>query len=230
MYCINCGVGLNDSEKKCPLCNTLVYHPDFINKKAEPLYPSNKIPKVKPKSQVLSGGILILFFIPILISLLSDWRTDGTLEWFGIVAGALILGYIFIGLPIWFKKPNPTIFVPCDFAGTIIYLFYINWQMGGNWFFSFALPITLGLALIVCTVVTLTHYLKKGRLYIWGGALIALGALLLLTEYLIIITFNSAVTFWSLYAFIVLLLVGGTLIYLAINDSAREVMERKLFF
>lgn len=29
MYCIKCGVKLADSEKKCPLCNTIVCHPEF---------------------------------------------------------------------------------------------------------------------------------------------------------------------------------------------------------
>ena len=29
MYCANCGVKLADSEKVCPLCKTVAYHPDI---------------------------------------------------------------------------------------------------------------------------------------------------------------------------------------------------------
>ena len=29
MYCIKCGVELADTEKQCPLCGTLVYHPEL---------------------------------------------------------------------------------------------------------------------------------------------------------------------------------------------------------
>ena len=29
MYCVKCGVELADSEKKCPLCGTPVFHPDI---------------------------------------------------------------------------------------------------------------------------------------------------------------------------------------------------------
>ena len=230
MYCINCGVRLADTEKRCPLCETVVYHPELSQKAAQPLYPPNKLPKAKPKSKAFNGAILIVFFIPMLISLISDWQTDGALSWFGFVAGALILGYIIFALPLWFQKPNPVIFVPCSFAAIAVYLLYINLVTGGDWFLSFAFPVTCGFCAITCTVVTLLHYLKKGKLYIWGGAFIALGAFMLLIEFLLGITFELKFIGWSIYPLIVFVLLGGVMIYLAINRTAREIMERKLFF
>ena len=44
MYCIQCGVKLADSEKKCPLCGIRVYHPDLEQPKGEKLYPKNRYP------------------------------------------------------------------------------------------------------------------------------------------------------------------------------------------
>ena len=44
------------------------------------------------------------------------------------------------------------------------------------------------------------------------------------------ITFDIKFFGWSLYPLVVLVLLGGLMFYLAINKSAREVMERKLFF
>ena len=42
MYCINCGVRLEDTEKVCPLCHTTVpFHPDIERKEAESLYGAN---------------------------------------------------------------------------------------------------------------------------------------------------------------------------------------------
>ena len=49
MYCIKCGVELGNSEKQCPLCKTVVYHPDFQNEGAERLFPENKYPKKNRK-------------------------------------------------------------------------------------------------------------------------------------------------------------------------------------
>lgn len=230
MYCIKCGVKLADTEKKCPLCNTVVCHPDFANKAVQPLYPSDKMPKNVSRSKALNGAVIILFLIPLLVCFTADLHLDGHLGWFGYVAGALVLAYIAFALPMWFGKPNPVIFVPCNFVAAGLYLLYIDLATGGTWFLRFALPVTGGLCLITCTVVTLLHYLRKGRLYIIGGALMALGAFMLLIEFLMGITFHLQFVGWSLYPLCVLFLFGGLLIYLAINSAAREMMERKLFF
>ena len=95
---------------------------------------------------------------------------------------------------------------------------------------TFAFPVVGSLCLIVTAVVTLLHYLKKGHLYVWGGATIAMGGFTLLLEFLLSITFELRFIGWSFYPLIALVAVGVLLIYLALNRSAREMMERKLFF
>ena len=52
MYCINCGVKLADTEEKCPLCATVVYHPDLDRETAEPLYPRHRIPVPEAASKI----------------------------------------------------------------------------------------------------------------------------------------------------------------------------------
>ena len=230
MYCVNCGVKLADTEKICPLCQTEVYHPTLKQKEAQPLYPTGRIPRPKANSKMFCGIILILYLIPILICLMADIQRDGHIRWFGFAAGAILLSYIIIALPLWFKKPNPVVFVPCDFIAVALYLWYINHALGGSWFFSFALPITLTLGIIICTVITLVYYLRRGLLYIFGGGLIALGLFIPMLELHLDITFGVDFIGWSNYPFIVLAVCGGALIYLGINSFAREMMERKLFF
>ena len=173
---------------------------------------------------------VILFFIPLLVCFFADLSLDGKIEWFGYVAGALMLSYVAFALPLWFKKPNPVIFVPCNFVAIALYLLYINFATGGSWFLSFAFPAVGGICLITCTVVTLMHYLHRGRLYILGGAFMALGVFMLLVEFLLKMTFGLRFIGWSIYPLVVLFLFGGLLIYFAINSAAREMIERKLFF
>ena len=48
MYCVNCGVRLEDTEKKCPLCGTVPYHPEIQRKPEESLYPPDRYPKDLP--------------------------------------------------------------------------------------------------------------------------------------------------------------------------------------
>ena len=228
MYCINCGVKLADSVDKCPLCNTVVPIPN--PNAEEKLYPVNKKPKIMAKSKALSGSILIVLFIPLILTFFSDIHDNKQLDWFGLVAGALFVSYILLALPLWFRNPNPVIFIPCDFAAILLYVCHINYTVGGNWFWTFALPAGGGLALLICALITLFYYVKKGRLFIIGGFLILLGVFMLLLEFLMVKTFQFRFTFWSLYPLVTLVLLGGMVLYLAINKTAREIAKRKLFF
>ena len=229
MYCVNCGVKLADTEKRCPLCGVTAYHPEITRAEGEPLYPE-RLPAPQVRSQVAQVVYTVLFLLPWLICWLCDQQISGGITWSGYVIGALALGYVTLVLPAWFRKPNPVIFVPCGFAAVALYLLYINIATGGEWFLSFALPVTGGVALIVTAVVALMKYVRRGQLYIFGGALIALGGMTVLAEYLSVVTFRLARFFgWSFYPLVVAVLLGGLLIFLAICRPARETMERKIF-
>ena len=51
--------------------------------------------------------------------------------WSGFASGGILLLYVLTVLPLWFKRPNPVIFVPVDFAAIILYLLYIDLATGG---------------------------------------------------------------------------------------------------
>ena len=230
MYCVNCGVKLADTEKNCPLCGVVAYHPDVQRNDGEPLYPTERFPekRVSPKGAKII--VTTLFLLPALITLLSDFQLNDSVTWSGYVIGGLIVAYVMCVLPWWFDKPNPVIFVPCTFATIGLYLLYISLYTKGYWFLSFAFPVTGGLALIVTAIVVLLRYLPKAALYILGGASIALGTFIPLVEFLSYITFEK-INFlgWSFYPMIVFVLLGGMLIFLAICRPARESMERRFF-
>lgn len=230
MYCVNCGVKLADTETSCPLCQTAAYHPAFTPGTAAPTYPRHKHPEKSPRS--LGPAILMtaLFVIPLLAVLACDIRFNLTVTWSGYVIGALLMIYVMLGLPLWFRHPNPVIFVPCSFVAIALYLLYIDLTTGGQWFLSFAFPVTGAIGIIVTAVTTLLRYLKKGKLYIIGGAFVALGSFMPLMEFLLHYTFHDEFFIgWSIYPLTCLVLFGGMLIFLAICRPAREVMERKFF-
>lgn len=230
MYCINCGVKLADTEKRCPLCGTVVFHPELIRPEAEPLYPQDQVPVPKVNSRIANVIATAAFLLPVLITLLCDLQMNGGVTWSGFVVGALLAGYVILVLPTWFRKPNPVIFVPCGFVAVGLYLLYISLATGGHWFLSFGFPVTGAVGLIVTTVVTLLRYVRRGRLYVFGGAAIALGAFMPVMELLMNLTFHfQKFKWWSLYPMIPLVLLGGVLIFLAAYRPARESMERKFF-
>ena len=180
--------------------------------------------------RVLSIVLTIAALLPALLCLLCDWRINGTLVWSGYAAGAIALLYVVILLPMWFRRPNPVIFVPVDFIAVGLYLLYINFATGGHWFLSFAFPVTGAIGLLISAAVALTHYLRGGYLYIYGGMLILGGGLAVLIEFLINLTFQIHETlFWSFYPMVAGIVLGLMLIVIAICKPLRESLHRKFF-
>ena len=231
MYCIKCGVELADSEKVCPLCGTRVFHPDLPGGQGEPPYPSDHSPRAE---EVSRAGILFvlttLMLLPAVISVLCDWRINGGIVWSGFVVGGLLLLYTTVVLPLWFRRPNPVIFVPIDFAVLGLYLFYINFATHGHWFLTFALPVTGTAMVLVTTMVALLRYVPAGALYICGGALLLSGGFAVLVEFLLNLTFRLHDTFlWSFYPLAACTVLGAMLLIIAICKPLRRSLHKKFF-
>lgn len=231
MYCVKCGVSLADTEKKCPLCGTVVYHPEVTQGEGKELYPTNRHPALTRPTKLPQMILSVLFLITVGIVLFYDLSFNGRVTWSGYVIGALILGYVCFALPLWFAHPNPVIFFPCAMTAVCLYLLYINLVTDGDWFLSFVFPVSGGITLILETAIVLLRYIKGGKLYIVGATAAAFGAFMLLAEFLMSITFKS-VSFigWCFYPIIALGTIGGFLIFLGICRPARESVERKVFF
>ena len=231
MYCIKCGVELADSEKVCPLCGTRVFHPDLPQAQGEPPYPPQE--QARPEEVSHTGALFVLtvlLALPAVLSILCDWRVNGRIVWSGYSVGGAALLYVMVALPLWFRRPNPVIFVPVDFAAIILYLLYIDLATGGHWFLTFAFPVAGSIGVLITTVVALLRYVRRGYLYIFGGALIAAGGLAMLLEFLLNLTFGVHQTFfWSFYPLAAGVLLGVMLIIIAVCPPLRRSLHRKFF-
>ena len=230
MYCVKCGVSLADTEKKCPLCSTVVYHPEVKQGEGEELFPTGHLPESR-SSKLGQLTVTVFHLVAIGTVLFYDLRFSGRVSRAGYVIGGILTGYVSFVLPTWFRRPNPVIFFPCAMATVCLYLLYIDLATGGKWFLSFAFPVTGGIALIITAAIVLLKYVKRGKLYIVGGTSIALGGFMLLVEFLMSVTFKS-VSFigWCFFPIIALGILGGFLIFLALCPPLRESVERRVFF
>jgi len=230
MYCVKCGVKLADTEKSCPLCGTVVFHPELSQGDGKPLYPNLKQQIRRNSGYLLQFLLTFCVILAMMIVFMCDLQISNRVTWSGYVLGGLGLGYVCVILPMWFKRPNPVIFLSIDFVAAGAYLLLVNILTGGKWFLSFAFPVVGGVGIIIITVVALVKYLKKGKMFVFGGMLIALGSFMMLVEFLISITFNvGRFLLWSIYPLGVLSLIGLFLIFLGTYRPAREMMEKKFF-
>ena len=229
MYCIKCGVELSAGQTVCPICETRVYHPD-IAVKEEPTYPKNNFVPEEFNRKGIMFVLTILFLIPLLLPIILELSWYSNIIWSGYVSGGTLLAYVIVVLPCWFSHPNGVIFVPTSFLAIALYLMYINYATDGGWFMSFALPLTAAMALISSTVAAILKYVKRGKLYLWGGFFIALGVWSMLLEFLIRVTFGIRTAFyWSVAPFTVFVLCGLMLIVIAIVKPIKESLRRVFF-
>ena len=230
MYCIQCGIELSEGQTLCPVCHTRVYHPDIPMGDARPTYPRGEsTEEVSPRG--LLFVLTIFAALCVILPPISELIFDGGITWSGYMAGGVMLAYILFLLPPWFRRPEPVVFVSLDVVAIELYLLYINLVTHGDWFLSFAFPVVGILGLIAVTFTALTRYLRHGRLYIWGGTMIALGLWTALLEFFLWLTFDlSRVLSWSLCTLVPFCVLGLMLIIIALVRPLRESLERRFFF
>ena len=233
MYCAKCGVELQKGVQTCPLCGLRVYHPDLDEQPEARPYP----PFAGDRERVRPGGLAliltVLFAMPVILCLMVDLKLNGAVTWSGFTSFGILAAYVAVCLPLWFRRRSPVIFFPITMAALLGTALYVCLKTGGHWFLPFAFPVGGALCLIVETGIVLLRYAVRGRrhrmLYILGGALIALGGLCLLIEFLLHVTFGAAMRWWSLYPLVVLALAGLLLIVIAISAPLRQSLHKRFF-
>ena len=227
MYCINCGAKLAQGQKICPICETRVYHPDFEIPSELSSYPRGDFKSEEFNYKGLMFAITMIFLIPLLLPVFLDIGWSGRISWSGYVFGGVLLAYVTLVLPFWFKHPNPVIFVPTGLAVAALYVGYICYKTEGNWYRTFALPIILALIVIISAVVAVLYYVRRGKCYTFGGMFIAIGAWTLLIEHLLRVTFGyDAHFYWSLSSFGICFIIGALLLVIAIVKPFKESLRR----
>ena len=229
MYCVKCGVRLQEGVKACPLCGTPVWCPEAGERESAATY-SDRYPVFSRQKRLTVMASLTVGLLAAMIACFSIARnTTGGMGWsFYVIVGTAAFYCAFL-LPLWFPKPHPMIFVPVAFLSVCLLLLFISGYTGGRWFLSFAFPLTGIVAVLTIGAVALYRYVKRGTIFITGGLLIAIGGGCLLSEFFQHLTFHTPLFTWSPYAAAVFALFGGFLILAGIVRPLREHLERQFF-
>ncbi len=228
MYCVRCGVKLQDGVSNCPLCNTPVWNPE--QPEQEHGYP-DLYPRAQKESALpFAVAMTVVCALAIAVILTICMKLYGQLRWGGYAIGGTALFYCIAVLPCWFRHPPIEVFVPADHAACALYVLYICLKTGGKWFLSFAFPVILASCLLFTCAACLLKHVKGGRAFILGGILLGLGCFTVLVEFFEHLAFGTPMFLWSLYSLIGFALAGGFLLLAGMIPSLRGTLKKRFFF
>lgn len=190
-YCVNCGVELDGSLQKCPLCDTPV-----LNPKAPPF---DKVNSPFPKNvgmveEVKRKDLAIL----VSVALCSIAATCGMLNWLVFdgyawslaIIGACVLIWVMLIPVLIYRRQSVFISLFYNGAATVLYLYLLTFLVGSNvWFIRLGLPLVVFVT-IVCEIWAfcykkLPRSFLTGALYFFTGVgVLCAGLEILIDNYL----------------------------------------------
>ncbi|MCI9665474.1 MAG: hypothetical protein HFI46_16745 [Lachnospiraceae bacterium] len=233
-YCVNCGVELERSLKKCPLCNTPVINPGELQKLTaqNAPYPKEKgqVDVVKRKdlailtTVVLSATSLCCLLLNLFVFSGSPWSLF-------IIGACLILFVLIFPLVIYTKLP---IYLSLAFDGAAIgfYLYMITFNTKSDrWFVQLALPIT-ALATILVEIFALllrtfrVSFITTALYFFVEIALLCVGIELLIDRYREV----PLHLMWSAIVLTICGVIAVALLTILSKRRLREAVQRRLHF
>lgn len=155
-YCVNCGVELDVSAKKCVLCDTPVYNPKQPPEDVPTPY-SDKVvlpPKVRRRFSAFLFSVILL--LPNIVCLLIDLLVskENGLHWAHYVNTTSLLFWVLFLLPFLIEKVRAFVLILVDSIAILAYIFFFYHIFAQSaWFLRVALPLVLVLGIFACITV-----------------------------------------------------------------------------
>lgn len=233
-YCVNCGVKLDDSLKKCPLCNTPVINPNELKTIGESVtpYPKEKgvVESAKRKDfailifTVLASTSFSCFLLNLLVFTGPPWSL--------FIIGACILLFVLL-LPfiIHIRIPG-NLCVLFDGIATAFYLYLISYNTTNKeWFIGLALPIVILITVLTEVFIFFYHLfpvsILTSALYFFADiAIFCVGLELLIDFYLGL----PLMIGWSAIVLTICTVISVALLTIIASSHLREIVRKRLHF
>ena len=233
-YCVHCGVKLGESEKRCPLCNTVVIDP------AQPRDPTAPRPypvhtpeqEIKRNNRFLLRLSALLLLLPAFLCLFIDLLLGNSVTWSIYPTGALILLFIAVAVPILTPKLWDVASLAANFVSLSGYLFLVEKvSNSGRWFFPVVLP-SLGLAVALLALMAFCYHRKwlnkitfLAAIFLFC-ALECLGIEMILSHY----GLGYIAFIWSPYVAAPCIFISLVFFFINANRAVREEFRRRAHF
>jgi len=232
-YCVNCGVELAEYEKCCPLCDTEVINPkspfDPKIKKPYPTYTPTI--KAKPEAKSVLAIVAIIFMLPCALCLLADILTYKSITWSAYVLIGLAAVFSLVASSLYCRKISPILEEGFDGAVLALTAMYVNYETGGTWFLTFALPVIGYFTFTMIAITLMKKILKPFILSILGGSCFVIALFCVLVDVLLPLSIGIGryVVGWSLFPLVTLFIIGTALLFIDKNIPLKRKLA-KMFF
>ena len=233
-YCVNCGVELDDSAKKCVLCGTVVINPSKDERISEaasaPFSQETYIPKTV-KARFFAGLVSLIMLVPNMACFLVNILLMPGNFWSAHIMSTSVLLWIMFVLP-FFKKDHRTYFMwAFDTVAVGGYTLLLMNTLGLlRWYPVCALPIIALISVMVLFYIIWVRRKKRSGIlkalaicaetaltFLFGGVLLSVTASVRYAAEIGIIVFACIVA------------VVGFLAYCYRSESMRNWLSKKLF-
>ena len=145
-YCVNCGVELDASAKKCPLCATPVLNPNETGRADEEAAPfpvrKEQVEPVRRKDFGILVSITVLAATAV-CGILNALVFRGSL-WSLAVLGGCVVFWVFLEPVLFFTGQPLWVSVLCDAAAVVFLLYMITFlSEDSGWFLELGVPLAV---------------------------------------------------------------------------------------
>jgi hypothetical protein len=233
-YCVNCGVELDDSAKKCALCGTAVINPAKAENKEEtvntPFSEQVYIPKTV-KARFIAGLISLVMLVPNMACLLVNVLLFPGNLWSAHIMSLSALVWVIFVLP-FFKKDRKTYFMwAFDTVAVGAYTFFLMERLNVvNWYPICALPIVILISLMVLFYIIWVRKSKRSGI-LKALAICAETALGFLFAG-VLLSVTASVKYAAeigIIVFVCIIAVVAFLAYCYRSENIREWLSKELF-
>ncbi len=237
-YCVNCGVELDVSARKCALCGTAVYNPnESVEQQKEAVHPFSEhihLPEeLSPygKKKLVVAIVTTVMAIPNIVCILLNLTLFKSHPWsLGVISGTLFLWSAFV-FPFVTKKPRPYILWGADSIIACLNALVFVWLYSDmKLFIECFLPIIASCSL--CVLAYMLWYRKK-RHIILKIAFVFLALSLVCLSSGIILNLSELLVFGTeigIICFVSFLAIAGFFLYCYSSKTIRRWASKRFFF
>lgn len=140
-YCVHCGVELDDSAKRCVLCNTPVLNPNQPSQDVPTPYSEKVVlpPKVRRRFSAFLMSMILL--LPNIVCVVTNLLLPSEMFWAKYVLATSLFVWVVFLFPFLLKKIPAFVLVLIDSLAVLAYVFFFYMDFGqSGWFSRVAVP------------------------------------------------------------------------------------------